>query len=412
VAARFYGSPHHEYADGGDSPIPHATPPGITLQLRGSQKYARVAKAAEWVYADSQGMSLYAYAKDPPRGPPVCTGECARAWPPARASPGAQADGAWSPLTRADGIRQWTLHGAPLYRYGNDKAIGDAAGDGAEGGAWHVAVFRPGDGMALPAGIAVSEIADAGGAGLVDARGMTLYAFDGDAEHANSVCGGCARSWIPLEAPQIASAAGNFSLIARPDGITQWSFHGKPLYKFDGDRNPGDTNGIGVDSRFRTALIVRFFMPSNAAIRRSIGLGTILVTRGGATLYQRDRVTTEELHQFRSDHGPPALGRALGTSACDSECTKTWPPFAAPANALPSGYWDVVKRDDGARQWAFKGFALYTYAADKPGDLMGNGIYTLAAVGSNATHEAAADPRVREAAGEGVGAMFWHAVVP
>jgi predicted lipoprotein with Yx(FWY)xxD motif len=201
-------------------------------------------------------------------------------------------------------------------------------------------------------------------------------------------------------------------VIARPDGIAQWSFRGKPLYKFDGDRNPGDTNGIAVDSRFRTALIVRYFMPPDAAIRRSIELGTILATRGGATLYQLDRVTTEELHQFRSDHGPPALGRALGTSACDSECTKTWRPFAAPANSLPCGYWDVVKRDDGTRQWAFKGFALYTHAADKPGDLAGNGVYTLETVGSNAGHAAAADPRVREAAGAGVGAMFWHAVVP
>ena len=71
--------------------------------------------------------------------------------------------------------------------------------------------------MALPDGIGVREIADAGGAGLVDALGMTLYAFDGDAEHPNPVCGAaaCARTWIPLEAAEIANTAGNFSLIAR-----------------------------------------------------------------------------------------------------------------------------------------------------------------------------------------------------
>jgi predicted lipoprotein with Yx(FWY)xxD motif len=227
--------------------------------------------------------------------------------------------------------------------------------------------------------------------------------------------GDCARSWIPLEAPEIANAAGDFSVIARADGITQWSFRGKPLYKFDGDQQPGDTNGIGVDSRFRAALIVRFFMPSGATIRRTIELGNILVTRGGATLYQRDRVTTEELHQFRTDHGSPALGRLLGTSTCDSECTKTWRPFAAPAKALPSGYWDVLRRGDGTRQWAFKGFALYTYAADKPGDLKGNRVYTLETVGGNAKHEAAAAADLRateDVAGAGVGAMFWHAVVP
>lgn len=331
-------------------------------------------------------------------------------WPAAQAPPGTKPDGAWSPLARADGTRQWAFHRAALYRNGNDRAIGDTAGDGADGGAWHVAVFRPGDGMALPDGIGVREIADAGGAGLVDALGMTLYAFDGDAEHPNPVCGtaACARTWIPLEAAEIANTAGNFSLIARADGITHWSFRGKPLYRFDGDQKPSDARGVGVDTRFRAALIVRFFMPSDAAVRRSIEFGNILVTRSGATLYQRDRVTPEELHQFRTDHGSPALGRLLGTSTCDAKCTKTWPPFAAPANALPCGYWDVIRRSDGTRQWAFKGFALYTYAADKPGDLLGNGVYTLETAGGSEKQEAP----IEAVAGAGVGAMFWHAVVP
>jgi hypothetical protein len=115
----------------------------------------------------------------------------------------------------------------------------------------------------------------------------------------------------------------------------------------------------------------------------------------------------EELHQFRTDHGSPALGRWFGTSTCDETCTKTWPPFGAPSDALPSGYWDIITRANGARQWAYKGFALYTYAPDKPGDVGGNAIYTLA--------PAEVDPNDfigGTAAGLGVGAMFWHAVVP
>jgi predicted lipoprotein with Yx(FWY)xxD motif len=265
----------------------------------------------------------------------------------------------------------------------------------------------------------VGEIADAGGAGLTDAAGMTLYAFDAEPERPNLVCGAgeCDRAWTPLEAPEVANAAGNFSVIARADGISQWSFRGKPLYKFGADQNPGEAGGIGVDSRFRAALILRYFMPADAAVHRSLELGTILVTRSGAALYQRDRVTTEELHQFRSDHGSAALGRALGTSACDAKCAKTWPPFAAPAAALPCGYWDVVRRNDGTRQWAFKGFALYTHAADKPGEVGGNGVYTLESVGGGELTENAAGPLAHslvsdDAAGTGVGALFWHAVVP
>ncbi|HME37660.1 MAG TPA: hypothetical protein VKG63_01760, partial [Steroidobacteraceae bacterium] len=166
--------------------------------------------------------------------------------------------------------------------------------------------------------------------------------------------------------------------------------------------------------------IVRFFMPADAVIRANVELGNILATRGGATLYQRDRVTMEELHPFRTDHGSPALGRALGTRTCDDNCTKTWPPFTAPADALPCGFWDIVTRADGRRQWSFKGFALYTYAADRPGDIGGNQLYTLAQISGSEDPAASGRPADVDpnelvggtAYGLGVSALFWHAVVP
>jgi predicted lipoprotein with Yx(FWY)xxD motif len=294
-----------------------------------------------------------------------------------------------------------------LYRFVNDKAIGDALGDGAAGGLWHVAAFVPGAGMVLPDDIAVREIEDAAGAGLIDTLGMTLYAFDGDVSRPAASCAGvdCARLWIPLEAPEIAGAVGIFSVIARDDGISQWAYAGKPLYKFAGDRGPGEANGIGVDERFCVALVVRFFMPADAAIVKTPELGNILATRQRATLYQRDRVTSHELHPFRTDHGTPALGRTLGISTCDAACMNTWRPYVAPLDGLASGYWDIATRRDGTRQWVYKGFALYTYAADKPGDIGGNAIYDLGRIG---------DPILPggDYPGAGVGALFWHAVVP
>jgi len=421
AAARFYGPPHQEPASDAMSPIPLATPPGITLQLRASNPKARVASDAEWVYADARGMTLYTHDKDTARGN-SCAGECAAAWPAALAPATAIQMPDWSLLDHAQGARQWVYRGAPLHRFANDKAIGDAAGDGVDG-AWHAAVFLPGAGMALPDGIAVREIADADGMGLVDSSGLTLYTFDGNATHPKPACGAgdCARHWVPLEAPEIANPMGRFAAIARDDGISQWTFRGKPLYRFAADQKPGDVNGMGVDAQFRAALIVRFFMPADVAIRETVELGNILVTRRGATLYQRDRVTMEELHPFRTDHGSPALGRALGTATCDENCTKLWPPFTAPAAALPCGFWDVVTRTNGRRQWAYKGFALYTYAADKPGDIAGNAIYTLAQISgdekSPAAPRAAADIDPNDlvdgaAHGLGVSALFWHAVVP
>ncbi|MEX8494277.1 hypothetical protein [Sphaerotilus sp.] len=65
---------------------------------------------------------------------------------------------------------------------------------------------------------------------------------------------------------------------------------------------------------------------------------------------------------------------AAGRSACNGPCTKNWPPLMAPADAKAQGDYSVVTRDDGTRQWAYKGHPLYTWAKDmKAGDTTGDG---------------------------------------
>jgi predicted lipoprotein with Yx(FWY)xxD motif len=45
----------------------------------------------------------------------------------------------------------------------------------------------------------------------------------------------------------------------------------------------------------------------------------------------------------------------------------------APADAQPAGDLSVVTRDDGGKQWAFKGKPVYLYASDKKaGDMTGD----------------------------------------
>jgi predicted lipoprotein with Yx(FWY)xxD motif len=63
-----------------------------------------------------------------------------------------------------------------------------------------------------------------------------------------------------------------------------------------------------------------------------------------------------------------------GKSVCNGPCATNWPPLAAGADATPSGDYSVIARDDGAKQWAFKGKPLYFWAKDqKPGDKTGEG---------------------------------------
>jgi predicted lipoprotein with Yx(FWY)xxD motif len=63
-----------------------------------------------------------------------------------------------------------------------------------------------------------------------------------------------------------------------------------------------------------------------------------------------------------------------GKSVCNGPCAANWPPLAAGANAAPAGDYSVITRDDGAKQWAFKGKPLYFWAKDqKPGDKTSEG---------------------------------------
>jgi len=65
---------------------------------------------------------------------------------------------------------------------------------------------------------------------------------------------------------------------------------------------------------------------------------------------------------------------ATGKSNCNGPCATNWPPLKAAADAKASGDWSVVTRDDGTKQWAYKGKPLYVWAKDaKPGDTTGDG---------------------------------------
>jgi predicted lipoprotein with Yx(FWY)xxD motif len=93
---------------------------------------------------DSDGRTLYLFAKDSGTKS-ACTGACASAWPPLRASGkptvGAGASASIVGTTaRSDGRPQVTYHGHPLYTYTGDQNPGDTNGQGLTvfGGGWFV----------------------------------------------------------------------------------------------------------------------------------------------------------------------------------------------------------------------------------------------------------------------------------
>jgi predicted lipoprotein with Yx(FWY)xxD motif len=95
------------------------------------------------VLVDSEGHTLYAFSGDSPQES-TCEGACEKAWPPLLVDKGepqpsnGTSAARLGTIERADGTRQVTYAGHPLYGYSGDKQPGEANGQGASGfgGTW------------------------------------------------------------------------------------------------------------------------------------------------------------------------------------------------------------------------------------------------------------------------------------
>jgi predicted lipoprotein with Yx(FWY)xxD motif len=94
------------------------------------------------ILVNSRGRTLYLFKKDAGTKS-ACTGACATAWPPLRASgKPTVGGGAKASLVgtarRSDGKPQVTYNGHPLYTFIKDTKAGDTNGEGlnAFGGRW------------------------------------------------------------------------------------------------------------------------------------------------------------------------------------------------------------------------------------------------------------------------------------
>ncbi len=78
---------------------------------------------------------------------------------------------------------------------------------------------------------------------MVNKEGKTLYTFDKDVAGKSNCNGACLTAWPAFIVANPALAGGDFSIVKRDDGTSQWAFQGKPLYFFAGDAKSGDANG-------------------------------------------------------------------------------------------------------------------------------------------------------------------------
>ncbi|MGH3435098.1 MAG: COG4315 family predicted lipoprotein [Sciscionella sp.] len=86
---------------------------------------------------------------------------------------------------------------------------------------------------------------------LVDGNGRTLYMSETDTSSRSACLSSCVKAWPPLLTRGAPQAGGGvkgalIGTIRRPDGTTQVTYHGHPLYRYRHDLVPGQSQGIGL----------------------------------------------------------------------------------------------------------------------------------------------------------------------
>jgi predicted lipoprotein with Yx(FWY)xxD motif len=214
------------------------------------------------ILTDSAGRTLYMFGNDV-AGTPSCSGACEVTWPlyySANAStdlnlPAAEV----GVVTRADGRKQSSYKGYPLYYYKDDAAAGQTNGD-AVGGIWFVA--KP------DYSLMIANAQLVGGNGTLytgtytegtgstryftDAKGRTLYAFSPDKSNTNTFTKPDLSNnavWPVYEEvlkslPSVISK--DLMSTTTVFGKTQLTYKGWPLYYFAQDTERGQNKGVSA----------------------------------------------------------------------------------------------------------------------------------------------------------------------
>ncbi len=300
-------------------------------------------------YTDAKGKSLYTYAKDND-GQSLCIDRCAQTWPPLIAGETAAPAGDWTLVTRPDGARQWAFKGRPLYTYSRDPAPGATMGDGIQE-VWRLAL----DLAPRPKGILYQGTLS--GWVAATSGGATLYVRDGEKDSSAKLCADtCLRGWRPAAAPAIANPIGDWSVVARADGVSQWAYRHQPVYVSQDDTVPGDVNADGRDGKWHALVLEAAPALPNGFKLGPSDYGPIVVDAQGMTLYSIPNYN------------------AISKTLCLADCLNTyWRPVPATEGTKPSGNWSVMKGLDGQPQWAYRGELLFMHTRDKrPGEIEGD----------------------------------------
>ena len=213
--------------------------------------------------------SVYMSERDGPNKS-NCVEACTLTWVPILASHSAQAQGEWSIVERAPGVRQWAFRKKPLYTYSGDS--GAAKLDGGDEPGWSNVYTQ----VVAPAPKDFTIRGTLNGDVLADSRGKTIYVYscgedstdmmpcdtlESPQQYRFAVCGDsniakCLKTWPYVQVSAGAKSesrlwsavwvdpnTGRRAQANQPDALQVWAYRDRPVYTSDLDRAPGDFFG-------------------------------------------------------------------------------------------------------------------------------------------------------------------------
>lgn len=204
---------------------------------------------------------------------------------------------------------------------------------------------------------------------LADGEGNVLYFFTPDVKGESLCEGDCVSNWpvFNVDQPQLGDGLqmNDFGSISRPDGDSQTTFAGWPLYYFAGDDQPGTVNGDGVNDVWFVAKPNFSLMLATQQLVGADGEDYIVEDNG-------DYVTGEGT----TTHFTDAEGLTLyifsidstNTNNCTDGCVDNWPVFHTDIESLPSGinadHIGEFTAHGDRQQLTYKGWPVYYFAGD------------------------------------------------
>jgi predicted lipoprotein with Yx(FWY)xxD motif len=358
---------------------------GLRNGQGGDRRKSGLATCDGTIYKETSGfMSPYPGGFLLPE--PETRKSCEALWPPFLAPADAKPVGKWTIAKRTNGESQWAYDDYPVYTSSKDHKKGDVLGGSVSliGGEMGVVRYPVGPTADIPPDLRLAVFRT--GRMLITHKGFSVYVYDKDTPGKSNCTAACLDTWAPVIAPEMAKAAGDWTVIERSPGIGQWAYRGHPLYTNVNDVEQRRVIGTDIPD-WHNVYTQRALAPPSDWTVQDADLGQVLADSKGKTIYyyscNDDAVDQQSCD---SPDAPQVYRLAICGNFDPKVCNETFPYVQAqPGEKADSALWSVISIDPntgklaqdgqaGALQvWAYRERPVYTYGSDtRPGSVDGD----------------------------------------